>query len=133
MNLVSDQTLCNIKDEVDYAQYIDRDDLVIEIAGKVVPITIDEEGKFSFSVLKDEGFSAEAIEVIDMSEDGKGSENRSNKPEKKKKAEPEDGEVPEAEIDDGDSEDCAVPHEICLPSDKLNEFGGTFHARTQKI
>ena len=28
---------------------------------------------------------------------------------------------------------CAVPHEICLPSDKLNEFGGTFHARTQKI
>ena len=33
----------------------------------------------------------------------------------------------------GGNSECAVPHEICLPSDKLNEFGGTFHARTQKI
>ena len=36
-------------------------------------------------------------------------------------------------MDEVEASKCAVPHEICLPSDKLNEFGGTFHARTQKI
>ena len=60
--------VCSIKEDVDFAKYIDKDHLVIEVAGRVVPITIDEKGKFKFSLPKDQEYSTESIKVHDIEE-----------------------------------------------------------------
>lgn len=60
--------VCSIDGEIDYKQFLDRESLVIEVAGKVVPITIDSEGKFEFTVSRDQEFSTENIVVHDMEE-----------------------------------------------------------------
>lgn len=57
--------VCSIKEDIDFEKYVDKDYLVIEVAGKVVPITIDDNGKFKFTLPKDQEFSTEGIEVHD--------------------------------------------------------------------
>lgn len=63
--------VCTINDEVDYKQYIDNDKMVIELNGEVVPIAINAEGKFEFSVPQDHSFDIKEITVHDLSQDKK--------------------------------------------------------------
>lgn len=65
---------CSFKDsfkkDVDFEQFVKSDSLVVEINGEHVPIKIDEQGNFEFSLPKEvvpegEEFSTESITVID--------------------------------------------------------------------